>query len=312
MNYIKTFILLGLLTAVFILIGYSLGGKNGMMIALIFAFVMNFVSYWYSDSIVLKMYNAKLIDPNEFHNYYKMVETLCNNANLPMTKLYIMENDIPNAFATGRNPQNSAVCISRGIYNLLSTEELSGVVAHELAHIKNYDTLTSAIVASISSAISMIANIFMFTSLFGGNRGREGGNPISAIAIMIVAPLVATIIQMTISRQREYEADKCGGEICKNPLYLASALEKLESSHSKNPQPLTQATAHLFIINPLSSNTTSDNLFSTHPKTQNRVYQLTLQAQQMNINLANNNFNKQEAPKRSKKIVNDDPNNIWN
>ena len=307
MNYIKTFILLGLLTSLFVFIGYALGGKAGIMIALIFAFIMNFVSYWYSDSIVLKMYKAQILDSKQFDNVYKMVENLCNNANLPMPKLYMMEDDTPNAFATGRNPQNSAVCISRGIYNLLSNEELSGVIAHELAHIKNYDTLTSTIVASFASAISMIANIFMFTSLFGGNRGREGGSPISAIAIMIVAPLVATIIQMTISRQREYEADKCGGEICKNPLYLASALEVLENAHSKNPVELKQATAHLFIIN-----SNSDNIFSTHPKTQNRINQLKFLAQQMNINSEDNSFHKKSSQPKPTKVNNDDPKNIWN
>ena len=305
MNYAKTFILLGLLTAMFIFIGYALGGKAGMMIALIFSFVMNFVSYWYSDSIVLKMYQAQEIDKNTFSNYYKLVENLCNNANLVMPKLYMMESDIPNAFATGRNPQNSAVCISSAIYNLLSQEELSGVIAHELAHIKNYDTLTSTIVASLASAISMIANIFMFTSLFGGNRDKEGGNPISAIAIMIVAPLVATIIQMTISRQREYEADKCGGEICKNPLYLASALEVLENFNQNHMSKLNPSTSHLFIINP-----TSDNLFSTHPKTQNRIHQLKLLANQMNI-VDNANFNKDFSQPKSNKTINKDPNNIW-
>lgn len=312
MNYIKTFLFLGILTGLFMFIGYSFGGSSGMMIALLFAFGLNFFSYWYSDTLILKMYGAKQADPISNKDLYDMTKELTKRANLPMPKLYVMDNPAPNAFATGRNHSNCAVAITTGLYNILSKEELSGVIAHELAHIKHYDTLLGTAVATIAGAISMLANMFMFANMFGGNRDNNQPHPIVAIALMILAPLVASIIQMSISRQREYLADKEGGRMCKNPLYLASALQKLEDFHtqstktgygkqtqaksryndnydndygdnynrgSKQPTP---ATAHLFIINPLNGKN-SDNLFSTHPNTKNRIAKLVEQANTMGV-----------------------------
>lgn len=355
MNYIKTFIFLGILTSLFIFIGYALGGSGGMIMALIFACVMNFTSYWFSDSIVLKMYGATVANPITNADFYQITKELTKNGNMPMPKLYIMDNPAPNAFATGRNPQHAAVAITTGLYNMLSKEELSGVIAHELAHIKNYDTLIGTSVATIAGAISMLSNIFMFASMFGGNRGNNQPHPIVAIALAILAPIVATIIQMTISRQREYVADNVGGKMCKNPLYLASALQKLEVFHKQNhgggilnrsnkkPQSQkgysrsddvlddgfnrtstkspTPATAHLFIINPLSNNSNtmnlggnSDSLFSTHPNTQNRIKQLVLQAKNMGLEHKLHTANKAhdhnaEAQKLVNMII--DKNNPW-
>jgi heat shock protein HtpX len=307
----KTFLFLGILTGLFMLIGYSFGGSGGMIFALIFAFGLNFFSYWYSDTLILKMYGAKQADPIANKDLYDMTKELTKRGNLPMPKLYVMENPAPNAFATGRNPNHCAVAITTGLYNILSKEELSGVIAHELAHIKHYDTLLGTAVATIAGAISMLANMFMFANMFGGNRDNNQPHPIVAIALMILAPLVASIIQMSISRQREYLADKEGGSMCKNPLYLASALQKLEDFHTQNTktgyntkaqkqsryndnyeddyagnhkgskQP-TPATAHLFIINPLNGSN-RDNLFSTHPNTKNRIAKLISQANSMGI-----------------------------
>jgi heat shock protein HtpX len=220
MNYFKTFILIAALTAFFGAIGYMVGGQGGMMVALVMAAVMNIGSYWFSDSIVLKMYKA---EPVTGGGLYNLVEQLANRAGLPMPRVYIIDNPQPNAFATGRNPSHAAVAVNTGLINMMSEDELAGVLAHELTHIKNRDTLTMTITATLAGAIGMLSNIVMFT----GARSSDGRrNPLIGLVVMILAPLVASIIQMTISRTREYAADKGGAEICGNPLALASALAK--------------------------------------------------------------------------------------
>jgi heat shock protein HtpX len=263
----KTFILLAGLTALFGWVGYMLGGESGMVIALGFAAVMNIGSYWFSDKIVLKMYNAR---PVESGALYNMTAALAQRANLPMPRVYIIDNPQPNAFATGRNPKNAAVAVNTGLMEILTERELAGVVAHELAHIKNRDTLIMTVTATIAGAISMLANLAMF---FGGGQGNDRPNPIAALLIMFLAPMAAMLVQMAISRTREYSADKTGAEICGEPLALAGALQKLENYASRIDNPVAEnnpATAHMFIINPLHARRV-DNLFSTHPNTRNRI-----------------------------------------
>lgn len=265
MNYLKTAILLAGMTALFGAVGFALGGEGGMVMAFVIAAAMNVGSYWFSDKIVLKMYGAK---PVTSGHIYDMVAELAQRTALPMPKVYIMENSQPNAFATGRNPENGAVAITTGITQILDRDELRGVIAHELAHIKNRDTLIMTITATIAGALGMLANMAMFT----GHR-REGGSPISAIAVMILAPIAAMLVQMAISRTREYAADKGGAEISGTPLALASALEKIQHGAQRvdnNTAEQNPATAHMFIINPLHARST-DNLFSTHPNTANRI-----------------------------------------
>lgn len=289
MNYFKTTILIAGLTALFMFIGYSLGGKSGAMTALVFAGMMNFMAYWNSDKIVLKMVGCTPADKNQYKEYYEIVESLVKRANMPMPKLYVMDQAVPNAFATGRNPENSAVAVTTGLYAMLSKNELSGVIAHELAHIEHRDTLISTITATFAGAISMLANMFMFMSLFGG-RGEDRPNPIVGIAIMILAPIVAAIIQMAVSRNREYYADKRGGELCENPLYLASALKKLENysasikknvRYSAEQEKKNSFISHMYIVNHFGMS--RDGLFSTHPHTGNRVNELEKQAKLMGI-----------------------------
>ena len=269
MNTAKTFILIAFMTALFGSIGFFVGGQNGMMIALVIAAVMNVGSFWFSDKIVLKMYKAQPVTGGEL---YQMVEHLAARANLPMPKVYIIDNPQPNAFATGRNPQNAAVAFNTGLIDMMTRDELAGVTAHELAHIKNRDTLIMTITATLAGAIGMLGNMAM---LLGGGRDANGQmrNPIVAIIIMIAAPIVASIIQMAISRSREYSADRLGGEISGNPMALASALSKLEQGSRQIMNRTAEnnpATAHMFIINPLFRKG-MDNLFSTHPNTQNRI-----------------------------------------
>lgn len=266
MNMMKTFILLAAMTALFGGIGLMLGGQQGMMIALVIAAVMNIGSWWFSDKMVLGLYGAKQIKSGPIYN---MTLELAQRANMPMPRVYIIENAQPNAFATGRNPQNGAVAVTTGIMNILNERELRGVIAHELAHIKNRDTLTMTITATIAGAISMLANFAMF---FGGGRDRPAGM-IGTIAVMILAPLAASLVQMAISRVREYSADRDGAEICGDPMALASALQKLETAAGRVDNYVAEqnpATAHMFIINPLHVRK-MDNLFSTHPNTANRV-----------------------------------------
>jgi heat shock protein HtpX len=272
MNIFKTGMLLAGMTALFMAVGALLGGQPGMLIALVIAAGMNVFSYWNSDKMVLRMHGAREVDERSAPGLYRMVRDLSERAELPMPKVYIMENDQPNAFATGRNPENAAVAATTGIMRVLSEEELAGVMAHELAHIKNRDTLIMTITATIAGAISMLANFAMF---FGNNRNNPIGM-VGTIAIMILAPMAAMVVQMAISRVREYQADRLGAEICGNPQWLAAALAKISGSAHQIPNMAAErnpATAHMFIINPLSG-ARMDNLFSTHPNTQNRIDEL--------------------------------------
>jgi heat shock protein HtpX len=266
MNYLKTAILLAGLTALFGGAGFMLGGEQGMIIALGMALVMNFFSYWFSDKMLLGMYGAREVRSGGIYN---MVAELAQNANMPVPRVYVIETGQPNAFATGRNPANGAVAVTRGIIDLLDARELRGVIAHELAHIKNRDTLIMTITATIAGALSMLANFAMFS---GGRRDQPGG-VFGTLAVMILAPLAAMLVQMAISRTREYAADKGGAEISGDPLALASALEKIEYAAGRVNNYVAEqnpGTAHLFIINPLHMRQ-MDNLFSTHPNTKNRV-----------------------------------------
>lgn len=272
LNTLKTFILLAGLTALFGWAGWMIGGQSGMVIALGFAAISNIGAFWFSDKIVLKMYGAKEVKSGYLYN---MVLDLAQRAGLPMPRVYIIETQQPNAFATGRSPKHAAVAATRGIIDILNERELRGVMAHELAHIKNRDTLTMTITATIAGAISMLANFAFWLAPMGGGRDRPAGIWGSLI-VMILAPLVAMLVQMAISRTREYSADKGGAEICDDPLALATALQKLEAAAHRIPNHMAEqnpATAHMFIVNPLHLNK-MDNLFSTHPNTHNRVREL--------------------------------------
>ncbi len=276
MNYAKTAVLLAAMTALFLGIGFMLGGEAGMAIALAIAVAMNAFAYWNSDKMVLRMYGAREIGPKDSPNFYAMIKSLAQNAKMPMPKVYLIDNDQPNAFATGRNPENAAVAATSGLLRRLNGQEVAGVMAHELAHVQNRDTLTMTITATLAGAISMLANFALF---FGGNRNNPLGI-VGSLAMMFLAPMAAGLVQMAISRSREYEADRLGAELCGNPLWLASALEKIDRSAQnidnvqaeRNP-----ATAHMFIINPLHAHKI-DNLFSTHPSTANRVARLRAMA----------------------------------
>ena len=277
MNYAKTGLLLAVLTGIFVAMGGLVGGATGMVIAFVIALGMNLFSLWQSDTMVLRMYGAEEVTEQSGGQYYAIVRDLAARASLPMPRVYIMNNPQPNAFATGRNPQNAAVCASTGLIEMLSPEEVAGVMAHELAHVKNYDTLTMAVAATIGGAISMLAQYLQFGALFGGNRQNSGGvGWIGALVAMIVAPMAAMMVQMAVSRSREYQADRMGAMICGNPMWLASALRKIEhyaKGIRNEPAEAAPATAHLFIINPLTGEG-MDNLFSTHPNTDNRVAEL--------------------------------------
>jgi heat shock protein HtpX len=286
MNFAKTGLLLAVLTGIFVALGGLVGGQAGMVIALIFAAGMNLFSLWQSDKMVLRMYGAEEVDARTGGEYYRIVADLARRAGLPMPRVFIMNNPQPNAFATGRSPAHAAVCASTGLIERLSPQELAGVMAHELSHVKNHDTLTMAVAATIGGAISMLAQYLQFGALFGGNR--ESNNSIGwvgALVAMIVAPLAAMLVQMAISRSREYQADRMGAQICGQPLWLASALRKIESSVHEirnEPAEAAPATAHLFIINPLTGEG-MDNLFSTHPNTENRIAELEKLAAEMNV-----------------------------
>jgi heat shock protein HtpX len=269
MNIMRTAMLLAFMTALFMGVGYLIGGSGGMMIAFFVAAAMNLFSYWNSDKMVLRMHNAVEVDERSAPEYYGMVRDLAARAQLPMPKVYLIREDQPNAFATGRNPQNAAVAATTGLLDRLSYDEVAGVMAHELAHVQNRDTLTMTITATIAGAISMLANFAFF---FRGNNNNPLGF-IGVLVAMIVAPLAAMMVQMAISRTREYAADRRGAEICGSPQSLASALNKIASSAGRlrnDNAERNPATAHMFIINPLSGEK-MDNLFSTHPDTQNRI-----------------------------------------
>ena len=272
MNYLKTAILLAGMTALFVGIGFMLGGPTGMLIALAIAVGMNVFAYWNSDRMMLSMYGATEVDARSAPGLYGTVEQLADRAGLPMPKVYIIDTDQPNAFSTGRNPENAAVAATSGLLRILSTEEVAGVMAHELAHVKNRDTLIMTITATVAGAISMLATFAMF---FGGNRNNPLGL-IGTILIMILAPIAAMLVQMAISRTREYAADHAGAEICGHPLWLASALGKLERGAQQIDNPEAEnnpATAHMFIVNPLHARSI-DGLFTTHPNMQNRIAKL--------------------------------------
>jgi len=269
-NGLKTALLLGALSGLLLVIGDLLGGSSGIMIALIFAAVMNLGSYWFSDKIVLRMYGAQEVGPQ--HPLYGITERLSRNAGLPMPRVYVIPDQSPNAFATGRNPQHAAVAATQGIMQVLSENELEGVIAHELAHVKNRDTLISTIAATLAAGIVGVGRMAMFAGMFGGRHDdRQGGsNPIALLAMMIVAPLAAMLIQMWISRTREFSADATGARIAGNPYGLADALRKIDAVARRVPLNANPATAHLFIIKPfLGGGLTS--LFSTHPPTEARI-----------------------------------------
>lgn len=280
-NMLKTTFLLTALTVLLIGVGNVIGGRGGMMIAFLFAIVMNFGSYWYSDTIVLKMYRAREVSPAEAPNLHRIVDGLVMKGGLPKPKVYIVESGMPNAFATGRNPQHAAVAVTTGILNILSYEEIEGVLAHELAHVKNHDTLISAVAATIAGVITMLASWARWAAIFGGfgDRDDDGGNNIIGFIVMaILAPLAATLIQLAISRSREFAADEEGARMCKKPWALADALEKLEygNSHYRPSIRDVQArenTAHMFIVNPLKGGALQ-SLFRTHPVTEERVKRL--------------------------------------
>lgn len=273
-NWFKTALLMAAITGLFIVVGGMLGGEQGMLMALLLAFGMNFFSYWFSDSMVLKMMNAREVDETTAPHFYRMIAELAQNANLPMPRVYLIEESAPNAFATGRNPENAAVAATTGILQILSEREIKGVMAHELAHVKHRDILISTISATMAGALSALANFAMF---FGG-RDSEGrpSNPIASILVMILAPLAASLIQMAISRAREYEADRGGAEICGDPSALASALEKIHNyatGRQFNAVEHHPETAQMMIMNPLSGGGIA-GLFSTHPPTEDRVSRL--------------------------------------
>lgn len=268
-NGLKTALLLGALSGLLLVIGDLLGGSSGMMIAFVFAIVMNFGSYWFSDKIVLRMYKAQPVGPE--HPLYRTVARLAQAGNLPMPKVYVIPDPSPNAFATGRDPLHAAVAATEGILRVLDERELEGVIAHELAHVKHRDILISSIAATLGAAIMMIAHMARFAAFFGGGRGddREGSNPIALLATIILAPLAAGLIQAAISRSREYAADAGGAQIAGNPYGLADALRKIDAVSKRVPLNANPATAHMFIVKPFLGGLGA--MFSTHPPTEDRV-----------------------------------------
>jgi heat shock protein HtpX len=273
-NALKTTFLLTLLTMLMIAVGGFLGGEGGMVLAFVFALVMNGVTYWFSDKIVLRMYGAQELAPEQASQLYRIVRELATQAQLPMPKLYTIPQETPNAFATGRSPNHAAVAVTQGILRLLDEAELRAVLAHELSHVRNRDILVSTVAAVLAGAISMIANIAQWGMIFGGRSSDErGGNLFVMLAMIIVAPIAALLIQMAISRRREYGADATGAHISRDPLALASALQKLQRASERIPMHANPATAHLFIVNPLTGGGLM-KLFSTHPPLEDRIRRL--------------------------------------
>ena len=281
-NIFKTALLLGVLTALLVVIGGAVGGQRGMVIAFVFALAMNFFSYWFSDKMVLAMYRAQPVDEATAPGVYRIVRRLATRAGLPMPRLYVIPSDTPNAFATGRNPEHAVVAVTEGITRILDEEELEGVLAHELSHVKNRDVLISTIAATLAGAITYLAHMAQWAAIFGGGRrdDDEGGvNPLAAIFMAILAPIAAMLIQMAVSRSREYAADATGARMAGKTWGLAKALEKLQMAQQVVPMDATPATAHLFIVNPLSGRSFA-TLFSTHPPLEDRIARL----QAMRIN----------------------------
>ena len=277
MSLFRTGLLLAALTGLFVGVGYIIGGQGGMMIAFLIAVAMNFFAYWNSDQLVLRLHGAREVDAASAPQLHDIVRTLAGRAGLPMPRIYVIDSEQPNAFATGRDPAHAAVAATSGLLAKLDAEELAGVMAHELAHVKNRDTLIMTVAATIAGAIGMVANFAFF---FGGHRGTDGRGAVGAILAAVLAPLAAMLVQMAISRGREYEADRIGAEICGQPLWLASALAKLEAAAHAIPNATAErnpATAHLYIVNPLSGKG-MDNLFSTHPNLENRIRRLEAMA----------------------------------
>ncbi len=273
-NFLKTAFLLTLLTLLLIWLGAAIGGRTGVIVAFCFALILNFVSYWYSDKIVLAIYRAQPAQEAEFPVLFRAVSDLTQAASVPMSKIYIIPTQTPNAFATGRDPNHAAVAVTHGILSVLSEDELRGVLSHEIAHVKNRDILIQTVVATIAGAISMIAYMARWTAFFGGGRGRRGGNIIGILVMSIVAPIVAMLIQLAISRTREYQADESGARISGAPLSLANALRKLTLASKRIPmRGANPNTAHLFIVNPLSGSGLV-RLFSTHPPLEDRIARL--------------------------------------
>jgi len=286
MNYFRTMLLLAAMTALFMGVGYLIGGTGGMLLALVFAIGTNALAYWKSDKLVLRMHGAEPVTRASAPELWDMVAGLAKNAALPMPKVYLIRSDQPNAFATGRNPENAAVAATTGILELLSRDELAGVMAHELAHVKNRDTLIMTVAATVAGAVSMLAQFGFLFGRGGGERNPLG--PLGVIVAVIFAPVAAALIQMTISRTREYSADRLGAEIARDPLSLASALKKISAYAGRIEMPSAErnpASAHLFIINPLSG-ARMDNLFSTHPSVENRVRKLEAIAAEMRPGVA--------------------------
>jgi len=282
MNRMKTMLLLATLTALLLFVGQALGGRGGLMMALMFAGVMNFVAYWWSDKIVLRMYGAQEIDEAQAPELFAIVRGLAQRAHIPMPRVYMIPQEAPNAFATGRNPQNAAIAVTEGIVRLLDREELTGVLAHELSHVQNRDTLIMTVAATLAGALSHLANMAMWGAMFGGSSSRDedGGHPMAGLLGIIIAPVAATLIQMAISRSREFLADEHGAHVSGNPLALASALRKIEAWSQQIPMTAgSPATAHLFIINPFSGGGLV-RLFSTHPSTEERIARLQAMARQ--------------------------------
>jgi heat shock protein HtpX len=270
MYKLRTAMLMAALTVLMVLVGDAIGGSRGMLGFFIFALVMNFFSYWFSDKIVLKMYRAQPVTEAEAPELYSVVRGLVQKAGMPMPKVYIIPDDSPNAFATGRNPDHAAVAATEGILRLLSRQELEGVMAHELSHVRHRDILVSTIASVMAAAITMLSRFAIF---FGGGRDDREGSPIAAIAMMILAPIAAMLIQLAISRSREYMADESGAQLCGNPLYLANALRKLEMGTQRIPMAANPATANMFIVNPFSARGIT-KLFSTHPPIEDRIERL--------------------------------------
>jgi heat shock protein HtpX len=275
MNKLRTTFLLALLTGLLVVAGGAIGGRSGMTIALVMAGVMNFVSYWFSDKIVLRMYGAQQVTEAEHPEFYGMVQQLAVQAGIPMPRVYVIPSETPNAFATGRNPEHAAVAATTGIIRILTRDELLGVMAHELSHVKHRDILISSIAATVAGAITYLAQMAQWAAIFGGHRDREGegGGTFGMLAMAIVAPIAAMLIQMAVSRSREYEADRGGAAVAGNPLHLASALRKLHMANQRIPMEANPATAHMFIVNPLAGGGLQ-SLFSTHPPIEERIRKL--------------------------------------
>jgi heat shock protein HtpX len=277
-NVLRTTVLLAALTALFLVIGGAIGGNQGVFIAFIFALVMNFVSYWFSDKIILTMYGAREVTLREAPDLFRLVQRLAQRAGIPMPRIYVIPSDAPNAFATGRNPQHGALAVTEGIMRLLDEEELSGVLAHELGHIRNRDTLIMTVAATLAGAITMLAHMAQWGAIFGGlgrrdDEGHNGGGVFGLLFMAILAPIAATLIQLAISRAREYFADTTGAAIAGSPTGLARALEKLHFASQRVPMGANPATAHLFIVNPLAGGSLL-HLFSTHPPIEERIRRL--------------------------------------